>query len=106
MRNSAAPSPTESATLAAHRNTSTLKVSPCSRMARYSKNIERSSDCFSASDTGSLLAVLGEELAQPLGLRRIEDVRGRPLLLDHALMQEDHAVGDLAREAHLVRHHD
>src|SRR4051812_25133420 len=103
MRISAAPSPTERATHAAQRNTSALKIKPCSRIARYSQNIERSSDCFSASDTG-LLPVLGEKLAQPLRPRRAEHFGRRPLLLDKPLVQEDHAIRHLARKAHLVRH--
>ena len=39
-------------------------------------------------------------------LRAQEHVVRRPLLDDDALIHEDHAVGDLAREAHLVGDHD
>src|SRR5690349_1848883 len=92
MRISAAPSPAESASAAAHRKTSPLNTSPWSRIARYSQNIERLRDCFSASDKASLFPILGEKLAQPFRLRCAEDLRRRALFLDHALMQEDHAV--------------
>src|SRR5204862_3830567 len=91
MRSSAAASPADSATLAEHRNTSALKINPCSRMARYSQNMERSSVCFSASDT-KLLAILGEKLAQPLRLRRVEDFPRRPCFLDQPATQKNHSV--------------
>ena len=62
-----------------------MKISPCSRMARYSQNIERSRICCRASDKArAYLHVLREELAQPLGLRRAEDLRGRAFFLDRA----------------------
>src|SRR5882724_13100282 len=46
---------------------------------------------------------LVEESPQPLVARTAEDLLGRADLEDRALVQEDDAVGDLAREAHLVR---
>ena len=75
-------------------------------MARYSQNIARSSVCAERPTRRAYLRVLGEELAQPLGLRRAEHLAGGPSSSITPLMQEDDAVGDLAREAHLVGHHD
>src|SRR5919112_3533027 len=44
-----------------------------------------------------------QELLRALFLRRAEDLLGRPLLEDHAGVEEANAVRDVAREAHLVR---
>ena len=50
---------------------------------------------------------LRQELLRPLGARLAEEVFLRRVLDDAPLVHEDHAVRDLAREAHLVRddHH-
>src|SRR5438093_55939 len=44
-----------------------------------------------------------QELLRPLLGRRTEDLLGRSLLEDHALVEEAHAARDVAREPHLVR---
>src|SRR6185437_1436536 len=44
-----------------------------------------------------------EELTRPLLARRSEDLLGRPLLEDPALVQEADAMRNVAREPHLVR---
>src|SRR5215510_6496948 len=106
MRSSAAPSPTESATTAEHRNTKQLKVSPSRKTARYSQNMEISSDCFNASDKVGLFAIFGEELTKPVRLRLAEDLCRRPFLLNHSLVQKDDSIGDFVGETHLMRHHD
>src|SRR6516165_379006 len=103
---SAAPSPADNASTAAHRNTSALKTSPSRRIARYSQKSERSSACFRLSDTSYLLAIFRQEFAETLGCCRLEQHFGRALFLDHSVMQENDPVRDLASEGHLVRHHD
>src|SRR5215212_11424161 len=44
-----------------------------------------------------------EELLRARLLRRAQDPLGRALLEDHALVEEADAVGDVPREAHLMR---
>jgi len=46
-----------------------------------------------------------EEALSPLMRRVIQDLLGRPLLDDLALIDEEHTIGDLAGEPHLVRDH-
>ena len=53
--------------------------------------------CLSDASAGSATGT-----ARPLVLGRLEDLRRRTLLDDHALVEEDHPVGDRAGEAHLV----
>ena len=49
---------------------------------------------------------LAEELAEPVGLRRAEDLGRRALLGDLAAGEEEDAARDIARKAHFVRHDD
>src|SRR3990172_255698 len=48
---------------------------------------------------------LGQKLLRPLRARAAEERLGLGVLDDLAVVHEDHAVRDLAREAHLVRDH-
>ena len=96
-----------SARTAAAANTWKLTHSPRSSTTRYSQNRPMSRMSRSDSDTPAPLAqVLRDELAQPLRARRAEDLGRRPLFLDQAVVQEQDAIGDVARELHLVRDHD
>src|SRR5579883_2968599 len=54
----------------------------------------------------SVLPDLADEGARALLRGALEDLHGRPLLHDHTLVHEHHAVGGGAREAHLVADHD
>src|ERR671914_1129784 len=54
----------------------------------------------------SVVDDLVHELLRPGALRRREELVGRPLLHDLAGVDEDDPVADLAREPHLVGHHD
>src|SRR5690606_6433023 len=47
-----------------------------------------------------------KELARPLRLRILEELRRWSLLHHLALVKHDDTVRDFAREAHLVRHHE
>jgi aryl-alcohol dehydrogenase-like predicted oxidoreductase len=47
-----------------------------------------------------------QEAAQPLGLGGAEELGRRPLLLDPALVKEDHVVGHVGGEPHVVGHDD
>src|SRR3954468_23866567 len=49
---------------------------------------------------------LADEGARALAARGLEDRRPRTFLDDHALVHEEHAVGRIACEAHLMAHHD
>src|SRR3954470_17155743 len=97
-RNSAAHSPRTGAAAAAQAKMAALKRRPPNKTKRYSQNSARSRDCLRASDTLLLLQVLGEELAPPLRAWRREDLPGWPFLVDQAVMQEEHSIGDIARE--------
>jgi hypothetical protein len=48
---------------------------------------------------------LRDEALRPCLLRRAEDLRRRAFLHDQPVIHEDHAVGGIARKAHLVAHH-
>ena len=56
---------------------------------------------------GSVMQDLGQELLRALRPRLAEEIVLRGVLDDRALVHEDHAIRDLAGEAHLVRdaHH-
>ena len=47
-----------------------------------------------------------QEALRPLLLRRREELVGRGLFDDSALVHHQHRVGDAVREAKLMRHHD
>src|SRR5438046_51703 len=79
-----------------------LKSSPLSRTARYSQKSARSNDCLSASDKVRLFQVLGEELTTALRARRGKHLVGTAVLINRTVVEEEDAVRDLAREAHLV----
>ena len=53
-----------------------------------------------------VFAVAREELARALSLRVFDDVVRRALLHDHAAVHEDHTVGHVAGEGHLMRDDD
>src|SRR5713226_1507602 len=54
---------------------------------------------------GSVMQDLREKLLRALGARFAEEILLQRVLDDLAEVHEDHAVSDLAREAHLVRDH-
>src|SRR5918999_2545769 len=56
------------------------------------------------SRSPSVMDDLVHEIARTLALRRGEELRGRRLLDDPAVVDEDDPVADLAREPHLVGH--
>src|SRR4051794_12665274 len=101
-RRSAAASPRTRAARAAHAKIPALNRRPLSRTARYSQNSARSNDCLRASDKVRLFQVLREKLTTALRARRGKHLVGATVLIDRPVVEEEDAVRDLAREAHLV----
>src|SRR6266436_4485582 len=67
------------------------------------KNASRKRD--QPSIAAASVCELGQERASAHLAGRGEDLLRRPLLHDRAVVHEDHAVGGVAREPHLVAHH-
>src|SRR5262249_48716128 len=66
------------------------------------KNVSRKRDQASMAVSAR---EFGDESASARLARRRKHLLRRPLLHDDPVIHEDHAVGGIAREAHLVAHH-